>query len=144
VGIIQRPTSHRRFLTRIFGIYYRSPSSRTYQCPRRVALSILQNDNSNPRIICFPMAMARFSIWMRRLWIIRIIIWTKELFLFTSCSNIRIFNLNGAATCSLADAEVKHLLLYNWLALSLVRDDTADVAAVTAYDFNDQIHVFYN
>jgi hypothetical protein len=43
----------------------------------------------------------------------------------------------------LADAEVKHLLLYNWLALSLVRDEGGDVAAVGVYVLNDQIKVFY-
>jgi OTT_1508-like deaminase len=36
------------------------------------------------------------------------------------------------------DNEVKHLILYNWIALSLVREAYADVAAVAVYSFNDK------
>ena len=37
----------------------------------------------------------------------------------------------------LTDSEKKHLILYNWIATSIVREKAADVAAVAAYVFND-------
>src|SRR5438046_9072608 len=38
----------------------------------------------------------------------------------------------------LDDYESKHIILYNWIALSLVREAYADVAAVAAYKFKDK------
>src|SRR5271169_2781369 len=37
----------------------------------------------------------------------------------------------------LTDYEAKHIILYNWVALSLVREAHADVAAVAGYEFKD-------
>src|SRR5437762_11620568 len=34
--------------------------------------------------------------------------------------------------------ELKHVILYNWIALSLVREAHADVAAVAVYRFKDK------
>ena len=41
------------------------------------------------------------------------------------------------------DADKKHLLLYNWLALSLIRAEKRDVAAIAVYQLADKYRIFY-
>lgn len=42
-----------------------------------------------------------------------------------------------------SDAQMKHLLLYNWIALSLVRHDDKDVAEVASFVFHDHLKIYY-
>jgi hypothetical protein len=43
----------------------------------------------------------------------------------------------------IADSSAKHVILYAFLALSLVRDAERDVAAVAVYQMKNRVHVYF-